>query len=202
MLYITESDLIDPDRSRPYVDAVRVALIGDALPANANRTNYCTECDTELWTPDDFEGHVVWQDTDAITLADLDYNPVIIIGCEGYWFIDPNMVGIPSDTWTPVNTWLDWAEMHYDDDHADGNPDRQCPLCDPNRPEQAITTEQLADIPGATVIIDNELWHVGLIRGIEPDLWEVVLDTPTDGDADRGVVVNVDNPGLRLWVLA
>ncbi|MEU0218721.1 hypothetical protein ABZ281_28090 [Streptomyces sp. NPDC006265] len=70
-----------------YLNAVRQAptrLIEPYL------TSVCTECDRHV-NPSDPDGHVM-----------VGYN--VVIGCEGYWLIDPTVVGI----WRP--NWHDWRK--------------------------------------------------------------------------------------------
>lgn len=177
-----------------YVAAVVAKLDTDTLPWSALRTNTCTECDTELRADGvDYADHVVWRDETG--------DPVVIVGCEGYWLIDPALVGIVSEHWTPAMPWIDWAEVHYDEDHGT-NPVRGCPLCDPDRPEQAVSTATLRDMASQpAVVIDGEWWVVWSAKPTGPEgSWEVMLDPHRGGD-DNGISVMVDNPDLRMWVL-
>jgi hypothetical protein len=104
MLYGDPGTQPDPERTTAYVLAMVELLDTDTLPAHASRTNYCPECSRELWTPDDFADHVVWRDMEGTTTADLDYDPVVIVACEGYWVIDPATVDMPNPHWG------DWRE--------------------------------------------------------------------------------------------
>ena len=94
-----------------YVNAIAELLNAGTLPATASRTNYCPECGTDLMTPDDFYmDHVVWRDESAPYAPNLMYpDPVVIVGCEGYWVIDPAVVGIDSPNWS------DWRADILDD---------------------------------------------------------------------------------------
>ncbi len=55
----------------------------------------CPECDLP-GNPDDFDDpHAVLTTTEG---------PIVVIGCEGYKTIDPNLVGIDAPNWEPVST--------------------------------------------------------------------------------------------------
>jgi hypothetical protein len=60
----------------------------------------CKDCDEAVEPLSSSDGHIIYVEgwgTDSP--SDLD-NPVVIVGCEGYWHIDPNLVGIPSENWS------------------------------------------------------------------------------------------------------
>jgi hypothetical protein len=59
-------------------------------------TNTCPECGDHVDDITDTE-HVVVTLTGDVT--------AIVVGCEGYFVIDPNLVGIDSDT------WQDWRKL-------------------------------------------------------------------------------------------
>lgn len=63
--------------------------------------NICKDCDEAVRALSSDDGHIVyvenWGTSDVP--SDLD-NPIVIVGCEGYWHIDPNLVGIPSEDWS------------------------------------------------------------------------------------------------------
>jgi hypothetical protein len=48
-------------------------------------TSVCTECDTHV-APSDPDGHVM-------------VGSSVVVGCEGYWLVDPNAVGISMPHW-------------------------------------------------------------------------------------------------------
>lgn len=63
-------------------------------------TNRCPECneaiDTYLDAADYANGHIVYQTTSDTF--------VILVGCEGYWTINPELIGLPRDM------WMDWQD--------------------------------------------------------------------------------------------
>jgi hypothetical protein len=63
-------------------------------------TNRCPECeetvDTYLEAASAIDGHIVYQTT-SDTFA-------ILIGCEGYWTINPELIGLPR------GMWMDWQD--------------------------------------------------------------------------------------------
>ncbi|MFL4491699.1 hypothetical protein ACJ6WD_10635 [Streptomyces sp. VTCC 41912] len=70
-----------------YLSAVRqapLALIERYL------TSVCTECDEHV-VPSDLDGHVL-------------IGSSVVIGCEGYWLVDPNVVGISNPNWSDWTT--------------------------------------------------------------------------------------------------
>lgn len=81
-------------REARYVLAVVEALVRETLPQEA-RTNECPEC-TGILRPLDNSDHLIW----ASQAGD---EVVVIIGCEGYWVVDPALVGIDSPNWQPAN---------------------------------------------------------------------------------------------------
>ncbi|ORT58123.1 hypothetical protein [Streptomyces sp. CB03238] len=68
-----------------YLEAVRQAPMRLIEPY---LTSVCTECDTHVASSDP-DGHVL-------------VGSSVVIGCEGYWLIDPNVVGIS------YPDWCDW----------------------------------------------------------------------------------------------
>lgn len=69
-----------------YVYAVVAALARRDPALGPYVSPICPECD-QIPDPDD-DGHVV-------------LGAVVVIGCEGYWVINPNVVGIHCPTWQP-----------------------------------------------------------------------------------------------------
>ncbi|MFC8428574.1 hypothetical protein [Streptomyces sp. NPDC057253] len=70
-----------------YLEAVRKTPLG---LIESYLTSVCTECDTHI-PPCDPDGHVM-------------AGSAVVVGCEGYWLIDPNVVGIEAPH------WQDWRE--------------------------------------------------------------------------------------------
>ncbi len=98
----------DSARGARYVTAVYAALAhGAPLPL----TDRCTEC-----------GEVPgWPNEDHITLPRPDGSAAVVIGCEGYYLINPNLVGIDAPDWQPLPADLDKTSqvvLGYSDDHV------------------------------------------------------------------------------------
>lgn len=84
-------------REARYILAVVQAIVQETLPVEA-RTNECPEC-TGTILPADFAAqrdHLVW-------VSQAGDEVVVIIGCEGYWVVDPALVGIDSPNWQPAD---------------------------------------------------------------------------------------------------
>lgn len=85
--------LINNERAR-YMLAVVEKWESGGMPADA-LTDRCPECNK---VADSFDReHIVLDRGNGVPVA-------VVIGCEDYWVIDPNLVGMPSDTWT------DWRD--------------------------------------------------------------------------------------------
>jgi hypothetical protein len=107
MIYDMRDDqykALDADgRTAGYIAAIAGLLDTDQLPATASRINVCPECGDEMLTPDDyFNDHVIWvpdalDGSDELESGD---HTVVIVGCEGYWVIDPAVAGIDSPNWS------------------------------------------------------------------------------------------------------
>jgi len=81
--------IIDTNTAQ-YLLAVVSRLDQGTLHPDANRAAVCPECYDDVSNhPGD---HLVWRDRTAHT-------NVLLVGCEGYWVIDPNLVGITSAAW-------------------------------------------------------------------------------------------------------
>lgn len=66
-------------------------------------TDRCPECEEKITTWAEAtanDGHVVYQTT-SDTYA-------VLIGCEGYWVVNPALIGLPS------NGWMDWQTPDTD----------------------------------------------------------------------------------------
>lgn len=59
-------------------------------------TTGCTECDTEILA-DDFEASAHW-----IMWDPQSQTHIVVIGCQGYWLINPASVGIDSENWMGI----------------------------------------------------------------------------------------------------
>lgn len=84
---IANLELID------YLTRVVRALDTNTLHPDARRTRRCPECDEDVKFVHD-TSHVVWAREDDV---------VLIIACEGYWVINPNLVGIDKSQWLHPN---------------------------------------------------------------------------------------------------
>jgi hypothetical protein len=82
--------IVDTKTAR-YLMMVCVALDTNTLHPDARRTTTCPECNETVTAFD--TDHVVWTGGRIGTC-------VLVIGCEGYWVINPNLVGIDSPNWT------------------------------------------------------------------------------------------------------
>jgi hypothetical protein len=92
-LRVTDPDMAlrtDPDTAR-YVAAVRAALKSGQRPPVLRGD--CPEC-----------GHLVADDRDRdhVVIDVPGVGPVVVVGCEGYFVIDPNAVGIDAPDWQPA----------------------------------------------------------------------------------------------------
>ncbi len=86
--------MIDTD-TMTYVSAVNVAIASGNLPATVLRTDTCPECQTQLDADGGYDDHLI---------TFVNGRLIVVIGCEGYWVIDPNAVGIASPTWMSLET--------------------------------------------------------------------------------------------------
>lgn len=66
---------------------------GTITGPNLGIGNWCPECDDVIDATYDDNGHIMTRTPDGLT-------DVVIVGCERYWAIDPNLVGIVSPNWT------------------------------------------------------------------------------------------------------
>lgn len=72
-----------------YIDAAKRELAIDNPRVLKWATNVCPECGEEIISDDDTdEFHILFWGN-------------VLIGCEGYWVIDPNELGIDSPNWNP-----------------------------------------------------------------------------------------------------
>lgn len=89
--------LIDTETAR-YLVAVGTALEANHL-TTADLTVVCPECNEVLETRFADGSHIV-MDTPHIMDEDAGYESfALVVGCEGYWLIDPAKVGLPRGNW-------------------------------------------------------------------------------------------------------
>lgn len=87
--------MCSPDRLpevKVYAEAVDAAIVGAKLEGPFTAT--CPECDVDFTCMDDViedEGHIIVSLT-SDTFA-------VVVACEGYFVVDPNLVGIDSPMW-------------------------------------------------------------------------------------------------------
>lgn len=79
-----------------YMAKVVAALVEGTLLAY-DRTNRCPECE-EVVEPLNPSGHMIWVSRSPSERTTVD-DVVIVIGCEGYWVVDPAAVGLPRNQW-------------------------------------------------------------------------------------------------------
>lgn len=81
-----------------YLTKVTKALDDGNLLAFPHDTvgSKCPECGDDVWLAD--SEHVYWTDDHPHQ----DPRVVVIVGCEGYWIVNPALVGIDKPSWQPV----------------------------------------------------------------------------------------------------
>jgi hypothetical protein len=87
--------LLDP-RTALYLHRATTALITGTV-AIESTTDVCPECSESVAAArliSDAEHHIAYLDPQHRRV-------VLLIGCEGYWLIDPNTLGLPSPNWQP-----------------------------------------------------------------------------------------------------
>lgn len=77
-----------------YLNAARRVL--DDPENTVKTTSTCTECDKHV-----SDMGVEWMAHWVMINAAAD-EPVVVIGCEGYWIVDPTTVGIKRDHWAGI----------------------------------------------------------------------------------------------------
>lgn len=79
-----------------YLLRVAKAAQGGSLPLDRT-SDGCQECGYQIneWTPDQRAEHIY---------AKLGDEEFMVIGCEGYWFVDPTLVGLPRENWQDWQT--------------------------------------------------------------------------------------------------
>lgn len=90
-----------------YLTRVVNALDTNTLHPDARRTRECPECDEPVSGFGD-DNHLIWVRDRHGRNSEV----VLIVACEEYWVIDPNLVGIDKPTWMH-------PEDHVSDDVID-----------------------------------------------------------------------------------
>jgi hypothetical protein len=101
-------------RTEVYVTAVREAIETPATDLSAyGLRQVCTECGehVEAMTESERAAHVIVEP----------FERWIVVGCEGYWLVDPAAVGLDR------GHWQDWRELHCGDCAA--TLAQHCPEC-------------------------------------------------------------------------
>lgn len=96
-----------------YLMGVEGALEEERVP-DRYLTNVCPECGDTIDTWD-----AATRDVHVVTNTANDGDPkvyAVVVACEGYWVINPEVVGLPRDN------WQDWTEV-TDADVAEANGD-------------------------------------------------------------------------------
>jgi len=83
----------DRGKVTAYAEAVDAALQTGKL--DGPLTTRCPECGSDFADLDE-----AYEDTEHILVATTSDTIAVVVGCEGYFVIDPNLVGIPSPNWT------------------------------------------------------------------------------------------------------
>lgn len=76
-----------------YAAMVQAAVYGDLIDPRY-LTSRCPECGDEM---------SIGAPEDHVTVVDSEETVFVAVGCEGYWVIDPEQVGLPR------NGWSDWT---------------------------------------------------------------------------------------------
>lgn len=100
---------------RGFEEATYLAAVNAALDRGDRRvveglTNVCPECDNAIG-PGDSEHSLIQRST----LAAPEPRMIVIVGCMGFWLIDPRIVGIAPPAHSP-------ARAAQPTGHADGAP--------------------------------------------------------------------------------
>jgi len=85
--------ILSEDQAEYVSRAIRGVYTGALTKDNCRLSSYCTECGVDV---QDFPART----TDHVAARYPGFNSsFLIIGCEGYFFIDPNLVGIDRPNW-------------------------------------------------------------------------------------------------------
>lgn len=91
------TDFMGPADRRSHIVAY-AALVDIAVTdgrINPPLTTRCQECDSDFADLDEAYG-----DTEHIIIATTSDTTAVVVGCEGYFQVDPNLVGIDSPGWS------------------------------------------------------------------------------------------------------
>lgn len=80
------------DADRKYIELANASFAEEKIPPT-ELTTTCPECGMEPAEPDTDEYHEFIENT-----------RFVLIGCEGYHIINPNLVGVPRPN------WCDWKD--------------------------------------------------------------------------------------------
>lgn len=80
-----------------YAEAVTDALTDGRI--NPPLTTRCPECDSDFADLDE-----AYEDAEHIIVLTTADTTAVIVGCEGYYVVDPNLVGIDCPNWEPWMT--------------------------------------------------------------------------------------------------
>jgi len=93
-------------RTETYVAAVKAAVVDptfDVTTLGLRQT--CTECNVHV-------DRMTEAERAAHEIIDMEvewFSPWVIVGCEGYWMVNPTAVGME------LGNWQDWREIHCGD---------------------------------------------------------------------------------------
>jgi hypothetical protein len=145
----------------------RAALL-DAYPHLGDE---CTECGTVIDRWDEQGGHVLFETAER--------DVIVVVGCEGYWMVNPNELGIPAPDWDDASVYGGPTE----DEVLDGIGDHLDAVARPSA-DDAVTVERVtfaATVLDATPSLDAAAATVRWSDGVE---------TTTDAFADLGGVLD------------
>jgi len=93
-------------RTEVYVTAVRAAVADPAFDVTTlGLRQTCTECNVHV-------DRMTEAERAAHEIIDMEvewFSPWVLVGCEGYWMVDPAAVGMER------GNWQDWREIHCGD---------------------------------------------------------------------------------------
>ena len=94
-LNLTEYMAPNKDGIQTYITAVDEAVQSGRYEGPL--TTRCPECGTRFHDLDE-----AYEDSEHIIMTTTSDTMAVLVGCEGYFVVDPNGVGIPSPNWTPA----------------------------------------------------------------------------------------------------
>lgn len=78
---------------KAYAEAVEVGL--EIGTITGPLTTRCPECDSDFADLDE-----AYEDTEHIIIATTSDTTAVVVACEGYFVVNPNLVGIDSPNWS------------------------------------------------------------------------------------------------------